>query len=119
MPVAPIVAPSSAPTVVSPKPAPTTDAPPRKPAPKVPVAKVKLRVIPMLAQGELKIGTHVHAVDKNSYDLTVAVGKHAVRWRARGETAWQERPAIVLSVGRDYLLHVGNKGTTLTPKDKP
>ena len=54
----------------------------------------------MLALGELKIGKQVHAVDKTSYDLTVPVGKHAVRWRARGETEWQERPAIVLSAGR-------------------
>lgn len=119
VPAAPAVAPPSGPTVAPPKPVPPSKAPARKPVPKAPAVKVTVRVIPMLAVGELKIGKQVHAVDKNSYDLTVPVGKHVVRWRARGETAWQERPAIVLSVGRDYLLHVGNKGTTLTPKDKP
>jgi len=112
------VAPASDPAVAGPV-APTA-APAKEPTaaakPKAPKVKVKLRIVPMLGKGELKIGKTVHVVGTASYDLMLAVGKHAVKWRAEGSDAWIDRPALVLATGYDYLLHVAPKAAKLTPR---
>jgi hypothetical protein len=57
-------------------------------------------------------------VGATSYDLMLTVGKHAMKWRNEGESAWIDRPTLVLTTGNDYLLHVAAKGTKLTPTPK-
>jgi serine/threonine protein kinase len=118
---APPAAATSSPTAEQPV-APNAPAAPekaRKPKPATPPKpKVKVRIIPMLGKGELQIGKKVHMVGATSYDLMLTVGKHAMKWRNEGESAWIDRPTLVLTTGNDYLLHVAAKGTKLTPTPK-
>jgi hypothetical protein len=119
--VVPTLAPAKAPAkpaVAKPAVAKPAVAKPAKPAKPAVKPKVKVRIVPMLGKGELQIGKTVHVVGTASYDLMLPVGKHAVKWRAQGGVAWTDRPALVLSTGYDYLLHVAPTATKLTPKPK-
>lgn len=120
-------APVTPPAIVQPSPTPPPSEPPEaapavSPAPKKqspPAPPVAVRIVSMLADGDLAIGKKVFSIGGPAQEVTLPSGKHTVRWRAKDTSEWISRPKLVLVAGRRHLLQVSDTAVRHVVREDP